>query len=166
MSLPPSFILPDFFEHCPYQYRLSPLVDTVTRNTEEWALTTLDYDENKRVKFLKTKGGLLASYCYPDADAFHLQAVSDFMEWLFIFDDCSDDCTAQEAGIIRDSLMDCIRNPYTSRANSPLCQLTKELVYPILSYITPHRNRLLFQFNHPVYAIGRSTLCTEICGYC
>ena len=126
MSLPAAFILPDFFPHCPYQVRLSPLVDIVTRNTEEWALNALNYDDKKRAKFLKTKGGLLASYCYPEADAFHLQAVSDFMEWLFIFDDLSDDCTAEEAGIVRDSLIACIQDPYTCRADSPLCQLTKE----------------------------------------
>ncbi|KAK7690879.1 hypothetical protein QCA50_005981 [Cerrena zonata] len=133
----PSYILPDFLSQCPYQLRVNPLTEAVTHNTEKWVLDTVDYDDKKRDNFLKTRGGVLSGYCYPDADAFHLQVISDFTEWLFCLDDHSDEYMEEEARVLGASVIQCFRNPYTCEDNAPVCQLAKDFACRLLQSGSP-----------------------------
>lgn len=126
MSSPITFVLPDFFSQCPYQPRVNPLTEGTALNTERWVLSTLNYDDCTRQRFLKTKGGILAGYCYPDAEPFQFQVVSDFIEWLFCFDDFSDEFTAEENRTTEKSIIDCLRKPYHNAEKSPICLLIEE----------------------------------------
>ena len=76
MSSLTTFILPNFHSQCPYHPRVNPLTEVTALNTEKWVLRTLDYDDRTRARFLKTKGGILAGYCYPNAKPFQFQVVS------------------------------------------------------------------------------------------
>ena len=126
MSSLTTFILPNFHSQCPYHPRVNPLTEVTALNTEKWVLRTLDYDDRTRARFLKTKGGILAGYCYPNAKPFQFQVVSDFMEWLFCFDDLSDENTAEENHILGNSIIDCLRNPLYDLRNLPICLLIQE----------------------------------------
>ncbi|KAK7690874.1 hypothetical protein QCA50_005976 [Cerrena zonata] len=123
-----SYIQPDFFTKCLYKLRVNPATEITTPSTDAWILNEIDYDNEKQAKFLKVKSGLLAGYCYPDADAFHFQVASDFIAWLFCFDDLTDGYTENEAGSLRDLIMPCIRDPDgCGEQTLPVCRLAKHL---------------------------------------
>lgn len=124
-----TYMQPDFFTRCPYKLGVNPATDPVTHNTEQWLLKEVDYDEEKRARFFKIRGGLLAGYCYPNTDAFHLQVASDFIEWIFYVDDMTDGYTRTEAGSLHDVIMACFRNPGKCEENLPVCRLAKEYVH-------------------------------------
>ncbi|KAK7690887.1 hypothetical protein QCA50_005989 [Cerrena zonata] len=132
-----SYILPDFVSQCPYQLRVSPLNEVVAHNTEKWVLNMVDFDEKTLESFLETRGGSLAGYSYPDADEFHLQVASNFMEWLFCFDDYSDKCTKDEARILGDSVIQCFRDPRAFQSDVPVCKLAKDFACRLLQSAGP-----------------------------
>ena len=120
-----TFTLPDLVSHCPYPLRINPLCDTVTRNSEAWILTEAKYTPEKKKKFLDTVAGILTAYCYPDADAFHLQVSSDYLTWLFCFDDWSDEFDETDAYSLADCIMACLRDPDGFETDKTAGRLTK-----------------------------------------
>lgn len=130
---PASFILPEVLFTLPYELRSNPAVDIVL-NTQQWVLKEMKFTEEQRARYLDLKGGVLASFCYPDADAQRIQAVSDFIDWLFCFDDVTDDCTEKEAKDLGNSVIKCFHSPCKSTEDVPVCRLAHELVQVILHY--------------------------------
>lgn len=122
----PTFILPDFFANCPYKARLNPLSDVVTKTAQEWILAEANYDEDKRARFLKVGGGVLAGYCYPNAASFHLQICGDWLDWAFVLDDWTDGYTDTQVQSTVNSIKRCLRDPHSHQDNAPICRLAKE----------------------------------------
>lgn len=120
-----TFVLPDLVSHCPYPLRVNPLCDTVTRNSEEWILNEANYTPEKRKKFLEVKAGILTANCYPDADLFHLQVSSDYLTYLFCFDDWSDEFDETDAYSFADCIMGCLRDPHGFHTDKAVGRLTK-----------------------------------------
>ncbi|KAK7690888.1 hypothetical protein QCA50_005990 [Cerrena zonata] len=151
-----TYILPDFFSKCPYQLRVNPLTEIVAQNTQRWVLNIVDYDDKKRKLFLNTKGGVLAGHTYPDADAFHLQVIADFTEWLFCFDDYSDECTGEEARLLADSVIQSFRDPSATCQNDvPVCQMARDITRRIPQTAGP---RCLRRFLDTVDSYVRSVV--------
>ncbi|KAK7690875.1 hypothetical protein QCA50_005977 [Cerrena zonata] len=107
------------------------------RNADEWILNEVSYNEEKRARFFKINGGLLAGYCFPDTDAFHLQVASDFIEWIFVVDDLTDEYTKSEVGSLRDIVMTCFRDPEACDQTIPVCRLATNLFTRFLQTAGP-----------------------------
>lgn len=125
---PQTFVLPDLVSRCPYPLRINPLCDIVTRNSDEWILKEAKYTPEKRTRFLNTKAGILTAYTYPDADNFHLQVSSDYLTWLFCFDDWSDEFDETDACSFADCIMGCLRDPHGFPTDKTAGRLTKRYV--------------------------------------
>lgn len=121
-----TFSLPDFFAKTPYQSRLHPLTGIVVQKSQEWVLRKVNYDEKERTAFLKTSGGLLCGYCYPNADAFHIQVCADWMDWVFCLDDWSDKCSVAEAQSVINSIKEYPRYPHEHLGSTPIIELAKK----------------------------------------
>ena len=78
--------------------------------------------------FLQICGGLLGSYCYPEASEYHVQVCGDWQDWSFCLDDISDKCSTTQAQSIIDSVKQCLRDPEGYQASAPICELAKEYV--------------------------------------
>lgn len=71
------------------------------------------------------KAGVLTSLCYPDADEFHLQMSSDYLNFLFTFDDWSDEFDPEESDTFADCIMAALRDPYGYETDKAAGRLTK-----------------------------------------
>ncbi|KAI0078811.1 terpene synthase [Panus rudis PR-1116 ss-1] len=125
MATPQTFILPDLVSNCPYPLRVNPLSEIVTRQSEEWILSEATYTERKRQVFLNVRAGVLTANCYPKADEFHLQVASDYLTWLFCFDDWSDEFDESDAYSFAECIMACLRDPVNFQTDKAAGRLTK-----------------------------------------
>ncbi|OBZ72574.1 Alpha-muurolene synthase [Grifola frondosa] len=108
MAAPPSkFILPDLISHCSYPLRISPHRMQVCRASEAWIV------------------GELTAACYPDADAFHLQVASDYLNFLFTFDDWSDEFDAANTHGLADCVMNALHDPEGYQTDKAAGKLAK-----------------------------------------
>ena len=76
---PSSFTLPNLVSHCKYPLRVNPYGREQGPASEQWVLGGDNYDDRKRAAFIGLKGGLLASFCCPDAGATCLRVVTEFI---------------------------------------------------------------------------------------
>lgn len=126
--------LPDLVAHCPYPLRVNPLCRESTLKSEEWILKEANFTERKRKLFLGLKAGVLTSLCYPDADEFHLQMSSDYLNFLFTFDDWSDEFDPEESDTMADCIMAALRDPEGFETDKAVGRLTKRYKLFVVVY--------------------------------
>ncbi|KAG2047362.1 terpene synthase [Suillus hirtellus] len=121
---PSQFILPDLINDCHYPFRQNPHCDAACRASVRWLMDVAQIVEPEIRGHIDADVNGLAVACYPDADSFHLQVCSDFLNWLFITDDL------MESGVVdvhevHESCISAFRNPInfdTERLDAKMCK--------------------------------------------
>ncbi|KAG1784709.1 isoprenoid synthase domain-containing protein [Suillus plorans] len=120
------FILPDLISHCHYPLRQNPHCYAVSRASDQWLfdMMRLAEPEIRGHAHIDMDTGALAAVCYPNADAFHLQVCSDFLNWLFIMDDWME-YNAVDLQRTRESCIFALRDPInfdTEQLGAKMCK--------------------------------------------
>ncbi|KAG2128257.1 isoprenoid synthase domain-containing protein [Suillus clintonianus] len=125
-SEPSEFIvLPDLLGDCHYRLRVNPHYDMVSRASEQWLFDEGRLVEPEITKFVGLRAGYLTAACYPDADPFHLQVCSDFMNWSWKMDDWLDEFDVDSVLGMRECCISAFRDPinfHTNRTAGKMCK--------------------------------------------
>ncbi|OJA19105.1 hypothetical protein AZE42_10031 [Rhizopogon vesiculosus] len=105
------FILPDLVSECHYPLQLNSHCYPVSRASEQWLINGGRLAEPRITKFMGLHAGELSAACYPDADAFHLRVIADFINWLFVMDDWLDEFDVDGTWGMRDCCISAFRDP-------------------------------------------------------
>ncbi|KAH7334147.1 isoprenoid synthase domain-containing protein [Rhizoctonia solani] len=91
-TLPSQLYLPDVSAYTSKVFGLktNPHHRQAEIESYEWYDSYGIHTEAKRQKFFDSGFGLMTALCYPDCDFAHLRVVTDFVLWLFSFDDLTD----------------------------------------------------------------------------
>jgi 5-epi-alpha-selinene synthase len=77
--------------HCPFPSQINKHVDVLEESALEWVLHfNLLAKESTYKRFCKSKFFLLAASAYPDSNLEELKIASDWLSWVFIWDDQCD----------------------------------------------------------------------------
>ncbi|KAG8917205.1 hypothetical protein FRC03_004894 [Tulasnella sp. 419] len=91
LTRPTTFVLPDIIGYCPFELKVNPHYRLASAESERWFDGYGIHKGQKRTDFLRANFGLLTAMSYPEANYNQLRNCCDFMNWLFAFDDLSDD---------------------------------------------------------------------------
>ncbi|KAK5991818.1 Sesquiterpene synthase 2 [Cladobotryum mycophilum] len=136
-----TIILPDLMSYLPYPLRRNPNGKAAGKASEVWILSYVDFDERKRNAFLGIKAGELGAFCYPDALEDRLKMCGDFTNFLFIFDDWSDEFKAGDVIGMQTCVMEALRDPLGYQTDKKVGLLTKDYFSRFVSAGGPGRIR-------------------------
>ncbi|KEP45685.1 terpene synthase family, metal-binding domain protein [Rhizoctonia solani 123E] len=91
-TLPDQLYLPDVSAYTSkvFGLKINPHHHQAEWESYEWYDSYGIHSGSRRQKFFDAGFGLMTALCYPDCDFAHLRVVTDFVLWLFSFDDLTD----------------------------------------------------------------------------
>jgi len=155
-SGPRMFVLPDLVSHCPYELRVNEELPRAAWESKAWMINGSNISRSENgLNFLHglKGGGLsanlsstyarwsylvlpseLACACYPSAPLHKVRVCCDYITWLFLLDDLSDDMDDKSTVTIGSEIMDTYRQPNTYDPRTHVGKLAKRFVS--LTYIS------------------------------
>ncbi|KAJ3169371.1 hypothetical protein HDU87_000646 [Geranomyces variabilis] len=86
-----TFVIPDLVKECRMELKCNPYYEEAREAAEAWFDSYKVHTGVRREEFYRAKFCLLGALSYPNADAERLRNCCDFINWLFAFDDLTDD---------------------------------------------------------------------------
>lgn len=68
---------------CTYKLHLNPSCTPASESSEEWLTQYGGLDKKQQEVYHALRGGLLTSYCYPDAEESRLRICCDFIKCVY-----------------------------------------------------------------------------------
>ncbi|KIK69148.1 hypothetical protein GYMLUDRAFT_152409 [Collybiopsis luxurians FD-317 M1] len=126
-----SFVLPDLVATCPIPLRVNRYHREVPADTKTW-LHKFQAESTKSLPeffehFDAQKFHLLASACYPDADYSGLRFCSDYLSYIFYFDEITDQMNEIGTSSVREEVMNSLNYPETFKSQYMIGKLTADL---------------------------------------
>ncbi|KAG2114146.1 isoprenoid synthase domain-containing protein [Suillus discolor] len=118
------FILPDLINDCHYPVRQNPHYDAAYHASVQWLMDVAQLVEPEIRGYIDMDANGLGVVCYPDADAFHLQVCSDFLNWIFVIDDWMESGVV-DARKVHETCISVFRDPInfdTERVDGKMCK--------------------------------------------
>ncbi|EIN08495.1 terpenoid synthase [Punctularia strigosozonata HHB-11173 SS5] len=135
--MPSYIVLPDLPAHCPFEVRLNPHMETAGRESEDWVVDGGNLGAKHAAKLRGVKARLLTAGCYPDADFDEFRLCCDVMNWLFHYDNLTDDMDQAGARNAGDIVMDTMLHPDTYISDSRIGKLTRSFWLRFLKIASP-----------------------------
>ena len=105
-SVPTKILLPDLITYCNLPARKNRHGKRADRECNLWFLRHAPVtDDETRRAIRGVKAGLLSSYCLPRAGYPQLRVCSDFMSWVFHFDDVTDEMSERGLTCVASDVM-------------------------------------------------------------
>lgn len=117
--------LPDLFPNIPFPLRENPHTKSVSAESDVWMVEHAKFNEKQLRRFNKLDAGLLVGMCYPDCEPFELRVCNDFMSFLFIVDDWTDEFDTTGTHTMADCVMNTLYHPFTYKSDATASKITK-----------------------------------------
>ncbi|KAF7967010.1 hypothetical protein HWV62_36229 [Athelia sp. TMB] len=125
-SRPTKIILPDLVSHCKLKISVNRHRKQASAASKKWLFRGDNLSLEKRQAFHGLKAGLLTSMCYPHAGYPQLRVCCDFMNYLFHFDNLSDDMDKNGTQTTADVVMNSLHHPHSYRSSARLSGMTQD----------------------------------------
>lgn len=119
--------LPDLVGLCPFPYSSNPHCEQAGAESAAWIERYNVFRDRKRAFFMQTCSELLVSRAYPYADFEGARTCCDFVNFLFVLDEISDDQDGAGARQTGDTFLKAMSDEPCD--GSLLSRITKELVF-------------------------------------
>jgi hypothetical protein len=117
-------VLPDLVSYCTFDMKINPHCKQAMADSSEWLLQGDSLNQQKRQAFHGLKAGLLSSICYPDSSYPQLRVCCDFTNYLFHFDDLSDDMDNRDTKTAADVVFNSLYHPYSYQPTTRIGKMT------------------------------------------
>ncbi|KAF5377733.1 hypothetical protein D9757_009369 [Collybiopsis confluens] len=126
-----SFVLPDLAATCPFPLQINRYYRTVPAETKKWILESAAELTKSTPRFIEQfdaqKYHLLASACYPDADHSGLRFSSDYLSYIFYFDEVTDQMNEVGTSSVREEVLNSIKYPDAFKSQYAVGKLIADL---------------------------------------
>jgi hypothetical protein len=119
-------VFPDLVSYCTFDLRIHPQCKQAMDESSEWLLRGDSLNQQKRQAFLGLKSELLTSMCYPDVSYPQLRVCCDYINYLFHFDDISDDMDNRDTKTAADVVLNSLYHPYSYQPTTRIGKMTIE----------------------------------------
>ncbi|KAK0443667.1 terpenoid synthase [Desarmillaria tabescens] len=109
------FRIPNTLTYWPWPRRINPHYEDAKAASEAWLRSFKMFGSETQSAFDHCAFSLLASLVYPTATKEHLRTGCDFMNFVFVFDEYTDNASPSIVREYADIVMDAIRNPLKPR---------------------------------------------------
>ncbi|KAJ7145758.1 isoprenoid synthase domain-containing protein, partial [Mycena epipterygia] len=121
--------LPDLAAHCTFSYRTNPSSKGIPAETKTWFFNgNAAYYEKQCESLNGLNPTLLAAVVYPDAGRPQLRVCSDFLAYLFLLDDLSDDLQTSDTASVADVVLNSFYHPHKFQSQNRLAEMSKDLM--------------------------------------
>ncbi|THV01930.1 terpenoid synthase [Dendrothele bispora CBS 962.96] len=122
---PNQFILPDLLSSCLLKRGINPHYQEAAAESAAWLGSHNILSDKKRAEVISNHNELLVAHTYPYAEYEQFRTCCDFVNLLFIIDECSDEQNGQDAHATGKIFLDALRDA-DNQDSSPLAVMTKE----------------------------------------
>ena len=125
----PSFIkIPDLSSYCGDRFNLqiSRHRRIISSESKQWFFHTDKYSKDKLEAYNGLNAGLLVAVCYPEAGCTQMRVCTDFLTYLFYFDNISDEMDNSSILEASDIVMNSLHHINSFRTSSRIGTMAKE----------------------------------------
>ncbi|KAJ6522663.1 isoprenoid synthase domain-containing protein [Mycena vulgaris] len=128
MPEPAYLVLPDLEFHCTFPVRISRHHKSLPAKTKAWFFRGRDNGHKMQCAiFNGLKPTLLAAVGYPEAGYQQLRLCSDFITYLFLLDDASDELGKRDITSVADVVLNSLYHPHTYCSSTRISEMAKDL---------------------------------------
>lgn len=108
LSTPETFVLPDLLAGWPFDCEWNPCQDIVAESTA-WTESYNPFTPKAQKAFNRCQFGIFSSLAYPYARGHHFRIICDMMNFVFVYDEHSDDKPAAVVRQQADDILSALR---------------------------------------------------------